>query len=349
MSTPRRKPVTQVMLEVLYNLEVKMDLMQDRIEEIRRRMNELTHESPDDSSDYDVVDDADDSSDSSDSEDTDDQMYLMIIIANALVKKHGALIFGGYVRDMIANGANLDKYECDFDLTTAIVPHSIDFTINGRGRISYDFVRGMLEDCMDDCAKDFLEDFQSVSVVPAVKEENDDNSNIHTTEMRIIVNRSCGSSITVPVKYVYQNEPHTMPTFGRIDVECDAFVWDRAGVRISRNTGLEWIDNAGIMNIRDIESRIIQDIQHKTTVAHGEYDSHDTTFARRIHNLVSKGWSVYLASRKGFLKQCETCQCYYCGSLLLAGTMAFKPDASTYTACMSCFADEKSKSRINNY
>lgn len=349
MSTPRRKPVPQVILEVLYNLEVKMDLMQDRIEEIRRRMNELTPESPDVSDDVnDAVDDADDSSDFDDFEDTDDQMYLMIIIANALVKKHDAIIFGGYVRDMIANGVNLDKYECDFDSATAIAPHSIDFTINGRGRISYDFVRGMLEDCMDECAKDFLEDFQSMSVVPTAKEENDDNSNIHTTEMRIIVKRSDGSSITVPVKYMCQNEPHTMPPFGRIDLECDAFVWDRAGVRISRNTGLKWIDNASIMNIRDIESRIIQDIQHKTTVAHGDYLDHGTTFAKRIHNLVINGWSIYLASRKGFLKQCETCQCNYCASVLLGGTMVFKQDTSTYTACMSCFIEHERVQKVKS-
>lgn len=275
---------TQVILEMLHAIEIQMDAMQGKIESIEKCMQTL--ESKNSST---LICDR-------------ERVDLMIAIANSLVKRRDATIFGGFVRDMIASGMDFD--DCTFDSDSPpIVPRDIDFTLTDIKSASECYILRLLRECVRGVAPD-----RNVTVARINKElptEDNDDEYIHRMEMQITVKRQDEPPMTILVDYVPVNNRFAIPPFGRIDAECNAFIWDSAGVHISRNTGLDWIDNNNFISRRDTEVRIMHDIQHRTTVAHdmtSNRKDHEI-FIKRIKNLANKGWSVYLKTCKGFLSQ----------------------------------------------
>ncbi|CAH6419869.1 Hypothetical protein HVR_LOCUS951 [uncultured virus] len=112
-----------------------------------------------------------------------------------------------------------------------------------------------------------------------------------------------GKKIEIEVDFV-RGPVRSTPPFGCLDFECNAFIWDEYGIRLSRNTGTH-IDSMSARDIKVYEQKILADAEKKVAVyvpaeklekAPLGIDSTAIYFrkirAKRIINLFQRGWTI---------------------------------------------------------
>lgn len=78
-----------------------------------------------------------------------------------------------------------------------------------------------------------------------------------------------GTKIDVMVDFVHtvnqSTSPSNSPPFNCLDFECNSLIWDKHGIRLSRNTGT-FIDSLSAKEIKQHEQRIIEDAKNKVAI-----------------------------------------------------------------------------------
>lgn len=95
-----------------------------------------------------------------------------------------------------------------------------------------------------------------------------------------------------------------LPPFNCLDFECNAFIWDKHGIRLSRNTGT-LIDSMSEKEIKEYEQKIIQDAKSKIALyvptdklpkppkgVNPQANYFRKMRAKRIVKLLVNGWEV---------------------------------------------------------
>ena len=71
---------------------------------------------------------------------------------------------------------------------------------------------------------------------------------------------SKGHALDIKLNIVICKNNNSKPPFNKLDFLCNAFTMTREGISISRNTGIEKLDNLSIVEIKELEYKIIKDI-----------------------------------------------------------------------------------------
>ena len=111
-----------------------------------------------------------------------------------------------------------------------------------------------------------------------------------------------GSRLSIDIDFV-ECKNYVQPCFNSLDFSCNAWIWDEAGIRLSRCTGTK-MDDMSAREIKEEEMRILEDAKNFRTVYYpldkeGDILDMDETmiFRRltrvsRIHKMLERGWSI---------------------------------------------------------
>jgi len=165
-------------------------------------------------------------------------------LANKFIKyceKHNTTIFGSYLREYLV-GRQIDFTVSDIDVFSHDTP--ADTFINELRKIGFRVIVNKKKQ------KKYVYDGTASVSHLTIGFAND----------KFFI----GRKIDIDVDYVFCSHPLIKPPFKNLDFECNAFIWDENGIRLSRKTGTS-IDNLSAREIRLKDAEIISNIENKVT------------------------------------------------------------------------------------
>lgn len=212
------------------------------------------------------------------------------ILVSKIVKicdKLGITIFGSYVREYLCERpfnyevSDIDIFSCKYDLsslTRAFTKESI--------RVCVDKNKGTKYSRMDE-------------------DEDEDEDLFSVTHMILGLQNDelfTGKKIEIKIDFVKTERKLMAPPFNNLDFVSNAFIWDKSGIRLSRQTGTD-IDKLSAREIKQREGSIIADANNKiTSYVPLNSPSSDPMSSRniywrktrisRISKMLKQGWHI---------------------------------------------------------
>lgn len=207
----------------------------------------------------------------------------------SICEDHKMTIFGSYVREYLCH-RSLDYAESDIDIFSYHHSlHDIRHIFESQGlRVSVDKTHG-------NRAEYFDEDGRGNSRHNAIF------AVIHLTIGLVNDVFFTGSKIEVKVDFV-KGEKDLSPPFHRLDFESNAFIWNKHGIHLSRQTGTD-IDTLSARDIKDRETIILENAKKKITTYIPLPDVSEETMSdqniywrksriNRISKMLKNGWTI---------------------------------------------------------
>lgn len=227
--------------------------------------------------------------------------YLTMTRLSALLIEQGAIIFGGFVRDMIIhnhyalafydNSVGQDKYDDEsYDTETKhrlLVPNDIDVFVKGNeeevGKL-YEFIR----------TKGFFVEIKKRRAMYSIFD------NIYQHKIVIKTQKVTGlPSIKIDLDILYSSEDNIKPPFKRLDLLCNSLLLDNNGITVSDQTGTRF-DLMNHFERKLLEKSILDDLltfdtQKVLLVEQKDADQmikNKEIIYYRIQGMVERGWKV---------------------------------------------------------
>lgn len=276
------------------------------------------------------------------------QRTLAVNVTNALIDRfvqlclrEDMIIFGGYVRDYLAkrtfnhNVSDVDIFSTNSGIgtfTKLLEKNGFYIDENRENDNEYD----VLNEKPFDVAKFLVTKF-SIGLM------NDE--------------LFLGRKIEIKVDFVV-SKSQGQPPFKTLDFECNAWIWDQHGIRLSQNTGTE-LDTLSPRDIKDREALMIDDLRKRITtyypiVRYNELDFIDEASVRRrkirverLLRMMCRGWVIknnpipieLFSYNKG--DNCNICQDTFNSYCLKSTCCEMKYHYSCYIAYTKSELDER--------